>query len=348
MVPGSSHHDIGDAPMSEASNARQSAERDLGTAAADETSASISERAARPRDFSVTQLLQAFGAVAAPTGLVAGCFYYFGYVSTREKYEYFAIDPSMLALSTTDYLRNSVSSTFWPVIGLILVALVAVACHLVLRRVWQPARNPSRSWLLPAVVAAVGILAIVQYRTRLLPEPRLLVAYGVSFPRIYIAPGIVLICYAAYLCQRWSVAVGGPTLWPENGSIVPYVLLGLAGSLLALSLFFVVYDFAVKHGGTGGQDLAAHLREERPAVRVYSTVRLRLHNPDVHEQPLPGMDSDYRFCYTGLRLLIWSNNRHFLLPEYWGVGNRVTIILPENDTTRVELIGQGEAKALCP
>jgi hypothetical protein len=348
MAPEPGHPDVGDAPVNEAVKAPQLVERNSRTAAADNTSASSPERVAKPRDFSMPQLLQAFGAVAAPTGLVAGCFYYFGYVSTRQQYQYFAIDPSMLALSTTDYLRNSVSPMFWPVVGLILVGLVAVACHLVLLHVWRPARNPGRSWLLPVIVAAVGLLAFVQYRTRLLPEPELLIRYGVPFPRVYVTPGIVLVCYAAYLWQRRSIALGGPTLWPENGSIVPYVLLGLAGCLLALSLFFVVYDFAVQYGGTGGQSLAAHLSENRPAVRVYSTTRLQLHNPDVHEQRLPGIDNDYRFCYTGLRLLIWSNNRHFLLPEYWGVGNRVTIILPDNDTTRVELIGQGEPKATCP
>jgi hypothetical protein len=340
MPPEPNRSDTGDAPVSKVAEDRRFAERGLNTARVDNTSASISGQTRPPRDFSMSQLLQVFGAVAAPTGLVAACFYYFGYVYTRQHYQFFAIDPEMLGLSTTDYLRYSVSPMFMPLVGLTLVALVAVAGHLVLRRMWQPAKNPRRSWLLPATVATVGILACVQYRVRWF-EPSLLAAYGVPFPRIYIVPAIVLFGYAAYLYQLWLIANRRPTLWPESGSIVPYVLLGLTVGLIAVSLFFSVYGFAVRYGESTPQELATYLRERRPAVRVYSTIRLQLHNPDVREESLPGGDNDYRYCYTGLRLLIWSNDRHFLLPEDWGVGNRVTFILPDNDSTRVELIGKG-------
>jgi hypothetical protein len=347
MPPEPDRIDTGDAPVSNAAQDRRLSERGLETAGVDDTLVSIPEQVRPPRDFSMSQLLQVFGAVAAPTGLVVGCLYYFGYVSTREHFRYFAIDPEMLGLSTTDYLRNSVSPLFVPLIGLTLVALVVVVGHLVLRRMWQPTKNPGRSWLLPAMVAVAGILTCVQYRVRLF-EPPFLKGYGMPFPRIYIVPAIALLSYAAYLYQRWLVANRRSTLWPESGSIVPYLLLGLTVCLIALSLFLAVNDYAVKHGESSRMDLATYLRQKRPAVRVYSTTRLRLHNPDVREESLPGRDNDYRFCYTGLRLLIWSNDRHFLLPEDWGVGNRVTIILPDNNTTRVELIGEGESKATCP
>jgi hypothetical protein len=185
MPPEPDRNDTGDAPVSEVARDRRFAERGVETAGVDDTSVSIPEQVRPPRDFSMSQLLQAFSAVAAPTGLVVGCLYYFGYVYTREHYRYFAIDPEMLGLSTTEYLRNSVSPMFVPLIGFTLVALVVVAGHLVLRRMWQPTKNPGRSWLLPVMVATAGILTCVQYRVRLF-EPPFLIGYGMPFPRIFL------------------------------------------------------------------------------------------------------------------------------------------------------------------
>ncbi len=56
----------------------------------------------------------------------------------------------------------------------------------------------------------------------------------------------------------------------------------------------------------------------------------------VHEAQLRGADAAYRYRYSGLRLLAWSNNRYFLLPDGWSSADQITIILPDSDNLRVE------------
>ena len=44
----------------------------------------------------------------------------------------------------------------------------------------------------------------------------------------------------------------------------------------------------------------------------------------------------YRHCYTGLRLLLRSGGRFFLLPEHWTPGQAPVLVVAESDSVRVE------------
>jgi hypothetical protein len=44
----------------------------------------------------------------------------------------------------------------------------------------------------------------------------------------------------------------------------------------------------------------------------------------------------FRYCYSGLRLLIRAGGRLFLLPAGWTPGRDPVIVLPEGGSTRFE------------
>jgi hypothetical protein len=71
---------------------------------------------------------------------------------------------------------------------------------------------------------------------------------------------------------------------------------------------------------------------------IYSSKRLQISGPGVTVVELPAASAEYRFRYSGLRLLIHSGGRWFLLPEGWSRSNAATVILLRDDgDTRVDL-----------
>jgi len=55
----------------------------------------------------------------------------------------------------------------------------------------------------------------------------------------------------------------------------------------------------------------------------------------------------YRHCYTGLRLLLRSGGRFFLLPEHWTPGQAPVLVVAESDSVRVEF-RLSPSLAACP
>jgi hypothetical protein len=72
----------------------------------------------------------------------------------------------------------------------------------------------------------------------------------------------------------------------------------------------------------------------RPAVTVFSA--RRLHLTGVAEQELDGRDSAYRYRYAGLRMLIRSGGKYFLLPDGWIRGRGAAIVLSDGPSLRFE------------
>jgi hypothetical protein len=136
------------------------------------------------------------------------------------------------------------------------------------------------------------------------------------FPPISLGLGAPLLAYAAYL--RW-------------GSLPP-VVVGLVLSFVLLSGFWA----ASKYADALGTGRAEHLARElwrRPSVVVYSKHRLQL---PVREVRLDRQDAAYTFRYTGLRLLVRSGGKYFLLPYGWSKQDGVAIALADSDELRLE------------
>jgi hypothetical protein len=118
---------------------------------------------------SVEQWLTLAASVAAPAGAVAALLFYFGYASTRAKYEYYGIDIDVVGLGTRDVLMRSPQPLFVPLVVLAVLALLAVSLHLAVRGVIEaragedPANEQRRGKLLLAAgaveVAGAAVLA---------------------------------------------------------------------------------------------------------------------------------------------------------------------------------------------
>ena len=71
-------------------------------------------------------------------------------------------------------------------------------------------------------------------------------------------------------------------------------------------------------------------------MTVYTPQRLELEGDGVVERPLRGDDLAYRYRYSGLRLLIRSGGKYFLLPDSWTRGSGAAIVLADSPDYRFE------------
>jgi hypothetical protein len=65
---------------------------------------------------------------------------------------------------------------------------------------------------------------------------------------------------------------------------------------------------------------------------------LSLNYNGIEEQEVNTTEKSYRYRYSGLKFLTHANDKYFLLPDRWSASDPVTIIIPENDTIRVEMM----------
>jgi hypothetical protein len=262
----------------------------------------------------VRSALELIGLIVAPTTLLTALAYYFGWTFTNARASYFGIDPSTLGFSTQDYILRSADALFVPLAVLVLAALAAVAIHSLVRTGLQQRRFRDAilqaSWACGAAGSVLLVLGIVAM-FRPLPFP----TYYLFAP---VSPGLgaLLLAYAVYL--RW-------------GWLSP-VAVGLVLSLVVLSGFWAASKYADALGRGRATRLAGSL-STRPSVVLYSKQRLQLGVPETR---FNSRDSAYAFRYTGLRLLVRSGGKYFLLPYDWSREHGVAIVLPDTDEVRME------------
>jgi hypothetical protein len=272
--------------------------------------------------------------VIAPTTLVTSLLYYFGWTSAKAQFSYFAVDQPALRLSTTDYVLRSVNPMAWPLITLALVSVFALLGHALVMHVASAGPTHPPLWL-PLTIAAAGFVAFAQGLFGGLPDPPVLRAYGFLLPPLYLAVGIALVAYGLYLGRRFLLAASQRDLLGEVPAWVVQAMLVLTVFLVLVFVFAAIARYADAYGRTVAQRTAREL-EKQTSVTIYSKERLFIQAPGVQESQLRGADAAYKYRYSGLRLLAWSNDRYFLLPDGWSSAAQVTIIVPDSDTLRVE------------
>jgi hypothetical protein len=263
----------------------------------------------------VRSTLELVALVIAPTTLLTALAFYFGWTLTNARARYFAIDPSTLGFSTSDYVLRSVDALYVPVAVLAVAGLVVVGIHSIVdSRLADPRVRGIVSLVAWGLVAVgIGLLVIgVVSMFESLPRPHYL------FPSLSGGIGAALIAYGLFIVR------GG----------LPRPALGLLVAFVVLSLFWTASVYASALGRGRAQDVVSSL-ERQPRVFVYSTTRLQL--PEhVQETRLDPRQSAYAFRYSGLRLLIRSGGNYFLLNEGWTRDDGVTILLRDDDDLRFE------------
>lgn len=280
-------------------------------------------------EASLQRTLKTIGSVVAPTTVVTALLFYFGWVSINTQAVYFGFDHSLLGFSTQDYLLQSISAVFLPLGVALLIALLAFWCHSRLVE-WIGPGRPGRVIVFSfafagAALFAVGLFGIVRPRDL---DPLTPTGFG---------GGVGLFSYAVYLHRhRLSANPSRKTPIPRASSLPSLNVLAVT-LLVALSAVWLVAEYGEWDGRRKAETLVDGLTS-RPSVVVYSPKRLELRGIGVREEALAEESSEYAFRYEGLRLLIRSNGRFFLLPTGWSTSGGVTIVLRDREDLRVEFV----------
>lgn len=282
--------------------------------------------------------LRGLAAIIAPTSLVTGLIYYFGWVRTSVQATYMGLDATLFGYSTTDYLLLGAPSMFWPIMTGLLVGLTLMLIHGGIK-VWlrraeggdnaiAPAAERRLRWLIfiNLLIAAAGfVVGIVSARDRTPSR------FDVMAAPVGLGAAVVLVAYGIYLYLSFL----GPG--PYGGVADEFKALRVVGpGLVMLLLFLMVFWGISKYFGLAGVDFARLADEQlagQPSVVIFSPTRLQL-APPVIETELGGDDSEYRFSYSGLKLMFRAENKLFLRPsEPGGTSN---IVIPESSSLRFE------------
>lgn len=101
-------------------------------------------------------MLEVVGAIIAPTTVVIGLLYYFGWVHTQAIFVYFGIDVQLIDYGPSDYILRSSSILFNSLIRVVFLALIMVGLH---RFVVRRALDTLRWGLVRRVLSRLGVIA---------------------------------------------------------------------------------------------------------------------------------------------------------------------------------------------
>lgn len=288
------------------------------------------------------QAIKLVGAVVAPTSLLTALMYYFGRQWATGFFHYLGVHFTVLDLTVQDYLVRSVDGLIPPMIMVAGATLVALWIHrLVLEILPAPIRQVVLRVLMPLSFIAGSLLvslALTNLRT-----PVLLARYpelgGLSF-----AVGVLLLAYAARLVRLLTAARRAEQharKTPGTALVTEWVALFI---LVSVGLFWSVGDYANLVGMGRAQQLEYELQQPGSAdVVAYSEKRLNLPAPGIRETICQSKDMAYRFRYEGLYLVLQSADKYLFLPAGWTHTSGTAILLPRNESLRLEFSPAGQA-----
>lgn len=257
--------------------------------------------------------------VAGSATLIGALLYYFGWARAAATFRYFGIEIGVLDLSFQDYLLRSVRSTYFPLLTVVVIWLAALFVHRALKG--SRVATAAAAVLIVAGVAGVVVGVLANFGRIVFPT-----AWPV-IPALLLV-GAVACSYGAVLLPKGRDGTDGPR------SVPPFAR-ALIGGVLLLLLFWFVSSYANYRGTNNALAIDRDL-ESRPGVVVLSAADLHLRGDGVTAETLEGEDSAYRFCYSGLRYLVRSGGRQFLLPEHWQRGRDPVTVIRETDSVLFE------------
>jgi hypothetical protein len=277
------------------------------------------------------RLAALLAAVVAPTTLVTGLAYYFGFRRERAFAGYFGIDSSVLGYSTSDYVLRSIDALFVPVCAVLLVTFAVLCLHVLFGgRLGRLDVAPA------AALAGIGALAV-----------GIALAAGHPFANEYgylqalgPAVGAILLTYALAGARRDAIA--------------PVAFVAVA--VVLVSLFWATAEYADSRGRSEAARLARDITRQ-PSVTVFSKESLDIdpNAPGAGQQqpvkdggcPAIGLTTykqgEYRYAYSGFTLLVRSDGKYFLTPtpvnprlEHWDPAVDAVFVIPDDADVRVE------------
>lgn len=263
-----------------------------------------------------------------PLTTATALMFYFGWARAQMQASFMGLDVSLFGYTTQDYVLMSISTLFLPLLAIAALVLGWLAVH---RRIVAALNRPSATDVLRLAGRAtlgVGLLAVA---AALLTAALDRTAAPLAVPLV-LAAGTAVAAYGAWLAgaARGAEAAAPQVVPPWQRAL--HAL--LVGSVIALALFWEVSTYAGIVGRGYAEQIAGRI-DERPRATVFSPTPLGIQAPGVHETRLAaaaGGSEAYRT--TGLRLLVRSGGRLFLLHDGWTPRDGTVIVLTDSDELR--------------
>ena len=283
--------------------------------------------------------------IIAPTTALTALLVYFGYIGTRARFAYFGVYLDLTDLSNQNLVLYGLEVLYVPAALALLAILLATGCHAGVRWLLTLPGRGGAALTAAAFAAVMGVLLIARALIGLLViRVSRTELPGTSALALTLGP--VLLAYGAWIAGSVLSrrATGAPALdrvaaWHAGGAVSRARRLAVVAvsGLVLVGLFWATNSFAWAFGQGRAVDQAIGLPKE-PEV-VLDTKEPLVDLPDgVVEIPLAaGPNREFRYRYRGLRLLLASGGRLFLVPAHWTDGSR-TLVVPYDDQIRLQLI----------
>jgi hypothetical protein len=268
--------------------------------------------------------------IGPPLTIATALMIYFGWARSDKQARAMGLDVSLFGYSTQDYVLQSISTLYVPLLMVVALALCGLALHRRVERALH--RLTARPALLKAGRIALGVGVAAAGSAVLVASRDAGLATLVS--PLVLAGGTAVAAYGAWLAaaasDRDDTVPAGPA-WQKALRKL------LVGSLITAALFWELSDFAGVVGRGYAQQIESTV-SRLPRVTVFSSSPLGIEAPGVREQriaahPAAG-DTAVRYRTTGLRFLVRSGGRMFLLHDGWKPRTGTVIVLPDNEEIR--------------
>jgi hypothetical protein len=278
--------------------------------------------------------------VVAPTTVVTALLFYFGYVATRSRFEYFGVYLDLTDLSTQNLLLYGLEVVYVPAALAFLAALLVVGVHGAVSWMLADRRRDQASLVVALAVALGGLLLVGRALVGMLVvEVEAAEVPGTT--ALALATGPVLLAYAAWIAGRVTTrrSPGHLTAWfaSPGASRLRHSAVACVVGLVVAGLFWATNEFASAYGSWRAYDDALHL-PDRPGVVLEA--KEPINDPPEGVTVARGSQA-FPHRYEGLRLLLASGGRLFLVPEHWTRGSR-TIVVPYDGSVRMQLFPAAE------
>ncbi|WP_427890508.1 hypothetical protein ACQHIV_00430 [Kribbella sp. GL6] len=285
----------------------------------------MTEAAGGPsRESPLQAVLSVLTTLGPPLTIATALMIYFGWARSDTQAREMGLDVSLFGFSAQDYIMNSISSLYLPLLVIAGLTLGGLAVH---RRVDAALRRPEARPVLrtSALVALIGGLVAIAAAVVLAAVLR----SGVQlFAPLVVAIGTVVAAYGGWL--RNAAAAAAPEVLPVWHRALRMLLIG---AVVTAALFWAVSDYATIVGRGYALQIQAGV-SQLPRVTAISTTSLGVQGPGVTETPVVQGGKVLYYRTTGLRLLAGSGGRMFLLHDGWTPRHGTVIVLPDSDQIR--------------
>jgi hypothetical protein len=270
------------------------------------------------------RVLAIIASIGPPIAVISAVLAYFGWAQAAAQAKYMNLNVALFDFSDQDYVRFSVGTLFAPLVCVFSVGICAMAIDRWLRSRIETGGGPAVRRIAGAV-AVVGVLVAGAALLVVVLQPGRTILYAPYFA----AGGVLLTAWATRL--RWLAHPGKP----ETLSVGHRVGQGaLLIALVTLLLCWGAGDHADAVGRRAAMDIEQSL-DNLPRAELYSSAPLAISAPAVTETKL-GTDAVPVYRYDGLHLLAVSGGHLFFMPNGWTARNGTVVVLPNNDSLRVE------------